>query len=137
MEREWDENRNLARNWCCDGFRRKAILWSAVLNILVTLTESSPYPPALSSLQTFTLEELVPLNPEFYPDRVAVQWISGTEYVFMEPGEGIKKYNALTDTYETFLEDSVLANLSQYHLTSFSKDGKRLLLSAHKKKVSD
>lgn len=43
-----------------------------VLVLLGYHTESSP-----QNLKTFTLEELIPLKPDFYPERLSVDWTSG------------------------------------------------------------
>ncbi|KAI5632831.1 prolyl oligopeptidase family domain-containing protein [Phthorimaea operculella] len=86
-------------------------------------------------LRTFSLEELIPLRPDFFPDRLTVQWTSDTEYVFSEPNLGVRKYNAATDSYVTLLDVDDLMNLSRYSVSSFSKDEKYLLLATNKRKV--
>ncbi|XP_032529927.2 venom dipeptidyl peptidase 4 [Danaus plexippus] len=89
------------------------------------LADSVASPQGL--LKTFTLEELVPLQHEFFPDRVAVQWISDTEYIIAEP-DSVNKYDAITDTHSTILDKKELLNMSQFSVSSFSNDQKYVLL---------
>ncbi|XP_049872688.1 venom dipeptidyl peptidase 4 [Pectinophora gossypiella] len=107
-------------------------LVAIVVALLGTHTESSPFP---TKLQTFALEEVIPLRPEFYPERLAVQWVSDHEYIYSEPSIGIRKYDADSNTYVTILDVVDLFNLKQYSVSSFSKNGKYLLLTSNKRKV--
>ncbi|XP_063838892.1 venom dipeptidyl peptidase 4-like [Ostrinia nubilalis] len=100
--------------------------------ILCCQTESSPFPQRV--LKAFTLEEVVPLR-DFYPDRLSVQWISDSEYIRREPGVGMLKFNALSQTITTILTESELYNLNEYVLSSFSENGKFVLLASNKTKV--
>lgn len=95
--------------------------------------ESSVY--SFKDLKTFSLEEVIPLKAEFYPERLSVQWISDTEYLYREPGIGLKKYNAVNDDISVLLTDDDLYNLSNYTISEFSDDGKYLLLMSNVKKV--
>lgn len=85
-------------------------------------------------LKTFTLEELVPLQPDFFPLRVSVDWISDTEYLIIEP-DSINKYDAVADNFTKIINESEFNNLSRFSVSSFSNDQKYLLLTANKKKV--
>ncbi|KAJ0181711.1 hypothetical protein K1T71_002433 [Dendrolimus kikuchii] len=97
--------------------------------------ESSTNSRRSINLKTFSLEEIIPLRSEFYPDRLSLQWISDTEYIYKDPGFGLKKYNALADVFSTILTDDELYNLSNYSISSFSDDGKYLLLTSNLQKV--
>ncbi|XP_026326688.1 venom dipeptidyl peptidase 4-like isoform X2 [Hyposmocoma kahamanoa] len=117
----------------------KTMIHNAIL-VLVLLgyhTESSP-----QNLKTFTLEELIPLKPDFYPERISVDWTSDTEYITFDPAGGIKKFDAsinkfitLLDTDELIGNNSITFNLSGHAFVSFSKDSKYLLMSSQSKKV--
>ncbi|XP_038206505.1 venom dipeptidyl peptidase 4 [Zerene cesonia] len=85
-------------------------------------------------LKAFTLEELVPLQADFVPERVGVQWISDSEYIVAEPG-AIQKYNVETGTFTKLINKTELANLSQYSVSTFSNDQKYLLLVSEQTKV--
>ncbi|KAL0894609.1 hypothetical protein ABMA27_013171 [Loxostege sticticalis] len=100
--------------------------------ILCCRTESSPFPQRV--LKTFSLEEVVPLK-DFYPDRLTVQWISDSEFIRREPGAGILKFNALSHSLATILSESELYNLKDHMVSSFSENGKYILLASNKKKV--
>lgn len=52
------------------------------------VTESSPFPP-LAQRKTFSLEDLIPLKLDFFPERVSAHWLSGT-------------YFELSNTIDTF-----------------------------------
>ncbi|CAK1549748.1 unnamed protein product [Leptosia nina] len=102
--------------------------------IVVTLVDGLSKCNAQKPLKTFTLEELVPLQSEFVPERVAVEWISDSEYIIAEPG-AIYKYNVVTDTFTKLLNDTDWAKLSANAVTSFSNDQKYLLLASDRTKV--
>ncbi|KAJ2944626.1 hypothetical protein O0L34_g3978 [Tuta absoluta] len=104
-----------------------------VLALLGYHSETTAQLPA--ELKTFSLEELIPLRPDFFPDRLTVQWTSDSEYVFSEPNLGVRKYNVASDSFVTLLDVVDLMNLSQYSVSSFSKDEKYLLLATKKRKV--
>ncbi|XP_045458917.1 venom dipeptidyl peptidase 4-like [Melitaea cinxia] len=107
--------------------------WQTVyLALALVVTESFASPQRIQ--KTFTLEELVPLQVDFFPERVAVQWISDSEYVVVEPGL-INKYDAAKDTYVTVLDHAELFNLSRFSVSSFSNDQKYLLMTTNKRKV--
>ncbi|XP_023940299.1 venom dipeptidyl peptidase 4 [Bicyclus anynana] len=109
---------------------QKVIVFIVALICGITDTISSPQ----LIRKPFTLEEIVPLQPQFFPERVAVQWISDTEYIVAEPGS-VNKYDALTNTYTTILDQTELLNLSRYDVSSFSNDQKNLLLTKNRQKV--
>ncbi|XP_068620957.1 venom dipeptidyl peptidase 4 [Battus philenor] len=96
-------------------------------------TESSLYP--LIESKTFNLEEIVPLQAEFYPERVEIEWLSDTEYVVREHHTDFRKYNAKTDTFTTILNDTDWFNLHHYAVASYSNDLKYFLLAANVTKV--
>lgn len=50
-----------------------------VLALLSCHSESKAY--LQNGVKTLSLEEIIPLRGEFFPDRLDVQWISGT-YLF-------------------------------------------------------
>ncbi|XP_013200635.1 venom dipeptidyl peptidase 4 [Amyelois transitella] len=104
-----------------------------LLLLLSCSSESSSFNQL--SLKTFSLEELIPIKPEFYPDRINVQWVSDTEYIHREPGNGIVKYNALYRNVSTVLTEDELYELRTYIPTTFSSDGKYLLLASNYQKV--
>ncbi|XP_047510008.1 venom dipeptidyl peptidase 4 [Pieris napi] len=85
-------------------------------------------------LKTLTLEELVPLQPDFVPERVSVQWISNSEYIIAEPG-AIYRYNVVTDKFTKLLNETDLANLIPNAVASFSNDQQYLLLVSERIKV--
>ncbi|XP_014362770.2 venom dipeptidyl peptidase 4 [Papilio machaon] len=103
------------------------------LTLMGCLTESSLYTPFVP--KTFNLEEIVPLQPDFYPERVQINWISDTEYIVREHQRDFRKYDAITDTFVTILNESDWFNLNHYALTSYSKDLKYFLLAANMTKV--
>ncbi|XP_046961620.1 venom dipeptidyl peptidase 4-like [Vanessa cardui] len=105
-------------------FLTVTLLWS------VTETVASPQ----KIQRRFTLEELIPLQHDFFPERVAVDWISDSEYIIVEPG-AINKYDVIKDSYVTILDQSELLNLSRFAVDSFSNDQKYLLLTTNRKKV--
>ncbi|XP_028039799.1 venom dipeptidyl peptidase 4-like [Bombyx mandarina] len=98
---------------------------------LICHTQSSAY---IQGQKIFSLEEIVPLMAEFYPERMSVQWISDTTYIYKDPG-GIKKYDASTDKVVTILNEIELYNLSNYTLSTFSEDGKYVLLTKNRRKI--
>ncbi|XP_072936332.1 venom dipeptidyl peptidase 4 isoform X2 [Epargyreus clarus] len=100
--------------------------------ILGDLIESSPSPHP--ELKTFTLEELVPLQINFFPKRLFVQWVSDTEYILAQP-TGVKKYDVTNDTSVTLLSQEELFNIYPYSVSTFSHDQKYVLLTTNKKKV--
>ncbi|XP_037977148.2 venom dipeptidyl peptidase 4 [Plutella xylostella] len=114
------------------GFRNYLVILSWALSLTSYAGTSTLSLPAL---KTFTLEELVPPRPDLYPERLNVQWISGKEYIYTEPGIGLRKYNAETDTTSIFLANHELINLGGLSIGDFSKDGKYMLLSEAKKRI--
>ncbi|KAI8427635.1 hypothetical protein MSG28_002118 [Choristoneura fumiferana] len=68
-------------------------------------------------LKTFTLEELIPLKVDFYPDKLFGEWISDSEFVSKD---GAGMYNLSTNGYS---------------VSALSKDLKYLLLTSQVMKV--
>ncbi|XP_045785433.1 venom dipeptidyl peptidase 4 [Maniola jurtina] len=107
----------------------RLIVLIATLTWGVTDTVSSPQ----LVKKTISLEEIVPLQPHFYPEMLAVQWISDTEYIVAEPG-AINKFNAVTNNYTTILDQSELYNLSRFAVSSFLNEH-YLILTTNRRKV--
>ncbi|XP_013133891.1 PREDICTED: venom dipeptidyl peptidase 4-like [Papilio polytes] len=103
------------------------------LTLMGCLTESSLYTPFVP--KTFNLEEIVPLQADFYPERVQINWISDTEYIVREHHKDFRKYDAVTDTFVTILNESDWYNLNHYAVSSYSKDLNYFLLAANMTKV--
>ncbi|KAL4715180.1 hypothetical protein ACJJTC_012227 [Scirpophaga incertulas] len=104
------------------------------LSLLTTLLCCQSESSLPHDLKPFNLEEVVPLL-NFFPERLSVQWISDTEFIRRELGAGILKFNALSHSFTTILNESELFNLYNYSVTTFSKDGRYALLAANSKKV--
>ncbi|XP_073941528.1 venom dipeptidyl peptidase 4-like isoform X2 [Choristoneura fumiferana] len=87
-------------------------------------------------LKTFTLEELIPLKVDFYPDKLFGEWISDSEFVSKD-GAGMVKYDAATQSKETLISHADCYNLSTngYSVSALSKDLKYLLLTSQVMKV--
>ncbi|XP_050675466.1 venom dipeptidyl peptidase 4-like isoform X1 [Leptidea sinapis] len=105
-----------------------ALVWAIVLN----LCTSKANPQKIQ--KTFTLEELVPLQADFAPERVTVQFISDSEYIIADP-RAIHKINAKTDIATQLLDEADMAKLAKYGVSSFSNDQKYVLLVTERKKV--
>ncbi|CAG5056647.1 unnamed protein product [Parnassius apollo] len=103
------------------------------LTLMCCLTESSFFAPIVQ--KPFTLEEIVPLQADFYPERVQIEWISDTEYIVREHRKDFRKYDALTDTFVTILNETDWNNMQHYAVTSYSNDLKYFLLATNVTKV--
>ncbi|CAH2066375.1 unnamed protein product, partial [Iphiclides podalirius] len=103
------------------------------LTLMGCLTESSIFLPIVP--KTLTLEEIFPLPPDFYPERVEIDWISDTEYVVREHYMDFRKYDAVRDSFVTILNETDWVNLHHYAVSSYSKDLKYFLLAANLTKV--